>query len=188
MYELGSEDAEVWITGTTNFRFQVYPEYKANRIGMHRPKWEQTVKQHMLDRYNAQVAVGCEADDMLGVQQTRYCGRSIIATIDKDLNMIPGRHYNFVKKEQFYVTPNEGIRYFYYQMLVGDTVDNLKGVPGIGKVKAEKLLLQGNTEVEWFNIVRDAYSNDEYMEIMGKCLWIWQEDGGIWSMPFEVTE
>jgi 5'-3' exonuclease len=121
--------------------------------------------------------VGCEADDMLGVRQCELScdsDESIICTIDKDLNMIPGSHYNFVKKERYVVTPEDGIRFFYYQMLIGDTTDNIKGVVGIGKQKATKLLDRCSTEGEYFDAVRDAYSNDEEMLMNARCLYIWK--------------
>jgi 5'-3' exonuclease len=186
--ETGTDSYEVWLSGDNNFRYQVYPEYKANRIGMPRPKWENDVKAFLKLEWNAMLSNGCEADDMLGVRQCENTNNSVICTIDKDLWQIPGPKYNFVKKEHSSVGYLDGIRYFYYQMLVGDTADNIKGVPGIGPKKAEKLLSQGSTEKEWFNIVRDTFSNDEFMEQTGKCLWIWRSLGDIWRMPIDTAE
>lgn len=180
----------MWLTGKGNFRYAVYPEYKGNRRGAIRPKWELEVKDYLVSTWSANYSDGCEADDMLGVRQCELSvddDNSVIVTIDKDLNMIPGGHYNFVKKEKFYVTPEEGIRFFYYQLLVGDPTDNLKGCKGIGKVKAERLLSDGASEEEWFDIVRDAYSNDEEMTMNAQCLWIWRKMNDIWRMPNKTT-
>jgi hypothetical protein len=157
----------------------VYPEYKASRLGQKRPRWEKEVKQYLANDWNANWSKDCEADDMLGCRNT---GDTIICTIDKDLDQIPGQHFNFVKKELYEVTYLEGMRFFYQQMLTGDTVDNIKGVSGIGAKKAEKLLSQGNTEEEWYEIVKDQYSCDEEMELNGKCLWIWRELNDIWKL------
>ena len=146
------DDVEVWLSGPTNFRYDVFPEYKANRITAKRPKYEKEVKDYLVRKWDALWSVGCEADDMLGVRQmqineewmprfdARHDIHSIICTIDKDLDQIPGWHYNFVKKEKYNVSPEEATRFFYYQCLVGDTADGIKGVPGIGPVKAKKLL------------------------------------------------
>ena len=185
--ETASTNYEVWLSGENNFRYQVYPEYKANRIGMPRPKFENEVKDFLKREWGALISNGCEADDMLGVRQCEVGEESTICTIDKDLWQIPGWKYNFVKKERSYVGLVEGIRYFYYQMLVGDTADNIKGVPGIGPKKAERILDQGEDEDEWFQLVRDTYANDEFMEQTGKCLWIWRSLNNIWRFPDQAT-
>jgi 5'-3' exonuclease len=98
----------------------------------------------------------------------------IVASIDKDLRQIPACHFNYYKykvkdgngeyiietyiddngdvKERFvtdfrgfsYTTPQEGYEMLLEMLLVGDTSDNIKGVKGIGKVKAKKLLNERN--------------------------------------------
>ena len=40
LQETESDEYEVWLSGDNNFRYQVYPEYKANRIDTYRPKWK----------------------------------------------------------------------------------------------------------------------------------------------------
>lgn len=172
---LGSEDVELWLSGNNNFRYGVYPEYKANRITAKRPRWEKEVKQFLTDVWGAQWSDGCEADDMLGVRQMELLGRQepvVICTIDKDLDMIPGDHYNFVKKEKYFVTPEEAIRFFYYQCLIGDTADGIKGVPGIGPKKASNLLAPATTEKEYFDIVKEQFSCHEEFIMTARCLWI----------------
>jgi hypothetical protein len=74
-----------------------------------------------------------EADDLLGINQTKD---TIICTIDKDLRQVPGQHYNFVKDEIFTVNLQEGLLWFYTQMLTGDASDNISGIRGIGLKKA----------------------------------------------------
>lgn len=185
-----TKDTELWLSGDNNFRYQIYPEYKANRLNAKRPKWEKAVRAWLINEWGAKVSDGCEADDMLGIRATELGNESIIATIDKDLDMIPGNHYNFVKKEQYYVTPEQATRFFYYQCLVGDTADGVKGVPGIGPKKAEKLLdacdeeaLQHHVDIErlYYENVRDMFSCYEEFEMNAKVLWIWREPNGIWK-------
>ncbi len=65
---------------------------------------------------------------------------TVICSIDKDLQQIPGNHYNFVKKEHSFVTPEEAIQNFYKQILTGDAADNIKGAKGIGPVRAGKII------------------------------------------------
>jgi 5'-3' exonuclease len=120
----------------------------------------------------------------------------ICVTNDKDNKQTIGEHYDPVKKEAFYVTQEEADRWFYYQLLVGDTVDNLKGVVGIGKKKAAKLLQQAEEQYqEYLEIggepnslnsfyhatVEDLYSCEEEFEQAAKCTWIWRKRGDIWQ-------
>jgi len=185
---------ELWLSGKNNFRYDVFPEYKANRLDAKRPKWEHEVKDYMRVHFQANTSDGCEADDMLGVRAVELGDTAIVATIDKDLDMIPGWHYNFVKREHYFVSPEEAIRHFYYQCIVGDTADGIKGVPGLGPKKAKKLLdacdeeaLRNGTDVNklYYECVSNLFSCYEEFEMTAKCLWIWRKLGDIWSDPYE---
>lgn len=194
LLKLNNPEYECWVTGDTNFRHNIYPEYKANRLKTPRPTYLAECKQHLVNYYGAQVSEGCEADDMLGVEQMTYSNvgvETMISSIDKDLDMIPGWHYSpeltrlgvtIKPARQYIVSPLDAIRFFYYQMLIGDPTDNIKGVPGIGKVNASKLLEEGHTEQDWFTIVRKAYDCDEQMEMNGKVLWLWRKMNDIWNL------
>lgn len=179
--ETGCVSYEIWISGKSNFRYTVFPEYKANRIHAKRPKWEAEVKQHLVDHWNANVADGCEADDMLGARQTND---TIICTIDKDLDQIPGLHYNFVKKEKYEISEEGAYRFFCYQLMVGDPSDGIKGIPGIGKVKANKLL-ESYPPDEWIDRIRNLYSCDEEFDLNAKCLYIWRKDNDNYTTILE---
>lgn len=190
----GCTSMELWLSGPDNFRYGIYPEYKANRIKTKRPRWEHEVKEFLTKSFSANWSQGCEADDMLGVRQMELGDNSVLCTIDKDLWQIPGWKYNFVKKEKSFVTPEEGIRFFYYQCLVGDTADGIKGVPNVGPVKANKLLdaataeaLREGTEVEraLYNAVVDQFSCYEEFLMNAQVLHIWQKPGDIWIDKFK---
>ena len=105
--------------------------------------------------------------------------------------MIPGNHYNWEltrlgkvlrPETKYYISDTESYRRFYYQMLIGDTTDNIKGVVGIGKIKATELLSGIEDPNEMFNLVREAYGNDEEMEMNAKVLWIWRKENDIFNM------
>jgi len=130
-------------------------------------------KAFLTTEYNAITTDGYEADDALGFNQTED---SIICSIDKDLLMIPGHHWNFVKKEHREVSELDGIKAFYRQMLIGDSSDNIFGVKGIGKVKAAKLIDHLETEDEMFKLVVDLYSDPERFIMNADCLWIWRKE------------
>lgn len=175
--ELNTQDFQTYITGPDNFRYSIYPEYKANRSSV-RPEHLKATKEHAQTEWGAIKSVGCEADDLLGIDQCAALSdeETIIVSIDKDLNMIPGWHYNPIKKERYLVSPLDAIRFFYYQLLVGDSADNIKGAKGIGKVKAEAALVGISEEAELFRCVSDYYSCYEELEMNARCLWIWRKE------------
>ena len=172
----------LFLSGKNNFRYTIYPEYKAHRP-KEKPFWLEKCRQYLIATFNAEVVDGQEADDALGIAQTED---TIICSIDKDLLMIPGRHYNFVKDEFQEVTNDSGMRHFYMQCLTGDRSDNIKGIEQIGPKKAEKILIGCITEQELFNAVREAYSNDEEFLMNGRVLWIRRKENEDWKERFDT--
>jgi 5'-3' exonuclease len=166
--EVEASEYKLFLTSPDNFRKHVYPEYKANRTAT-KPKHLQFLKDYLVESWQGQVAERMEADDYLGINQHES---SIICSIDKDLLQVPGKHFNFVKKEFYEVDEETGFRNFYTQLLTGDTSDNIKGIAGIGPVKAKKALTGYFTEQGMFSVVREMYQNDEWMIMNGQCLWI----------------
>lgn len=189
---------QVWLSDSAenNFRYQIYPQYKANRKEKVRPEWLEKLKEHVIVNWNARFAYGMEADDALGIHQD---SSSMICSIDKDLQQIPGDHYNFVTKEFVSVTEMDGLRWFYKQILIGDTSDNIPGCPGIGPVKAEKIIGGCNSEKECLEAVVDTFTKQykkknledlniyDSIQLSGSLLKIRQrEDEGIWQFPFHL--
>lgn len=180
---------EIFISGPGNFRREIYPAYKVNRK-QPPPKWLETCERYLIDEWNATVTDGCEADDALGVAQMEgiyfddpeipFGLYTVICSIDKDLLQIPGKHYNFVKREFQEISYARGMREFYLSMLIGDATDNIKGLKNVGKSKAPRLLEGCSTEDELFNTCRELYNDDEYMLLTGRLLWIWRQTNGDW--------
>lgn len=192
---------ELWLSGANNFRYTVYPEYKAGRINAYRPKHEQACKQYLIEEWHANLTDGCEADDMVGVRQmeefekTGCFDTTIICHMDKDIDMIPGWHYNWpltrlgktIREESKYFTDfADAFRVFCYQLLVGDPTDNIKGVVGIGPKKANALL-DGTPQEEWLARIKDLYSCDEEFDLNAKCLWIWRKKNDVWNGLRDVS-
>jgi 5'-3' exonuclease len=107
---------------------------------------------------------------------------TVICSIDKDLLQIPGRHYNFVKKEHKVVDLDQGLKHLYLQSLIGDRSDNIIGVAGIGPVKAEQALAELLPE-EWYDKCRELYNDDERFHLNMKLLYIWQKPNDMWEPP-----
>jgi 5'-3' exonuclease len=199
LHETSADEFSIFLSGDSNFRYQIYPEYKANRK-QPKPRFLREVKDYLIEKYAAEVSEGCEADDLLGIAQCTGTGDTIICSLDKDLRMIPGNHYSFEingtsslgKKwtkpmEIVNVEPFDGLRRFYMQLLTGDATDNIKGATGIGKVKAQRILAGCSTEREMVEAVADCYSSDEELLMNGQCLWIFRKPNDRWKIPIFET-
>lgn len=157
----GRTHYDMLLTGQGNFREGVATilPYKGNRDAKHKPKYYNELKQYMFTHWNAELIEGEEADDAMAKRQWAKRDKStIIVTIDKDLDQIPGWHYNPATKETYFITLDQGNYFFFWQMLVGDSADNIPGIDNIGKVRATKLLepLFGNVEAMQ-QAVREKY-------------------------------
>ena len=183
-----ASEYEMFLTGSNNFRKTLYPAYKANRRNVPKPKHIQALRQHLIDVEGAVVSDGQEADDELGIRQTH---ETVICSIDKDLLMIPGRHYNFVKQEHSMVSNAEGRYNFYQQLLTGDRTDNIPGCTGIGPVKAAALLAGCQTKEEYNAVILQAYQQEfphcsdedreKHINIIGRLLWIRRKENEVWQ-------
>lgn len=182
-----SDQYQVWISGSNNYRKTIYPDYKANRKDMVPPVWRQECLEFLVTEHGAKLAPFGEADDMLGINQTND---TIIASIDKDLLMIPGKHFNWTK-QQFgdytEVGVDEGNKHFWKQMLIGDRSDNIFGVQGLGPVKAGKLIDPCETDQECFEAVLSKYDDQERFLLNANCLWIMRHKESIWYQDLDLT-
>jgi len=198
------KDFQLFITGENNFRYKIYPEYKANRINTPRPTYLEVCKQHLVDEWGGLLSDGCEADDLLGIEQTKYSEQgveSVIVSIDKDLDMIPGWHISpeIVHKgivvkpgRKYLVSPQDALYFFYYQLLVGDTTDGIKGVKGIGPKKAKVILNQVIEDQTWegsasclpeafYQTVLEYYSCEEELDMNAQVLYIHRIPNDNWK-------
>jgi len=191
LFDTAAEHYYPYLTGSNNYRFKYYPEYKANRKDTAKPQWLEQVREHLVLNWNAQVSDGCEADDLMSIEQTKQPDETIICTIDKDLLQVPGRHYNFVKSEFRTITPVEGTFNFYWQFVMGDKADNIPGFDGLSRQTIPRFLegtlseMQGlaSDEQAIFQYVRDMYNDDERLLMNGICLWMQREPEQIWKFP-----
>lgn len=139
-------------------RNAVYPEYKANRKDKEPLKHLRAIKDHMVDKWKFVGLHGIEADDMVNSVRVKIDG-SIICAIDKDLLMLEGTHYNYKKNEWVTVSQEDAALYFWKSMIIGDSVDNIKGLEGKGKAFADKLLLNIDDEQSLRIAVFEEYIN-----------------------------
>lgn len=137
------------------FRDDIYEEYKANRERMPddmRAQIKPLYKLVELMGFPLLIVPGVEADDVIGtlsVQATEKGYSTIISTGDKDMAQLVNDKVTLVNtmtntvmdvdtvKEKFGVPPDQIIDYL---ALVGDTSDNIPGVPSCGPKTAAKWL------------------------------------------------
>ena len=184
-YTLG-EDTWFYLTGSNNFRFDIatIKPYKGKRGD--KPEHLAATRQQLQIRWMAEVVEGQEADDAIGIKATELDGGCTIVSIDKDLLMIPGTHYNFVKKEWTEVSQEQGDYFFYKQLLTGDQVDNIQGVPGVGPKKAEKAYEECTTVQEMYAKALEMYKGDtEALLENARLLWLRRYEGEMWEPPIE---
>lgn len=169
--EVFSKDLHLYLTGSGNFREHIatLQPYKGNRDPDHKPKYYRDIKDYLRDFWGAQVINGREADDAMGCHQWEawFSGRddTVLVTIDKDLDNIPGYHYNWRKKELYYIDLEQADRKFWLQVLTGDRTDNIPGLIGVGDKTAEKIL--ANVPSDWMSLydaVLAEYKRRDYTE------------------------
>jgi DNA polymerase-1 len=137
------------------FRDDMYSEYKANRSAMPDDLREQIAPIHeMIKAMGLPLisVVGVEADDVIGTyaaQATLLQRETVISTGDKDMAQLVTPYVTLVNtmtettmdaegvKDKFGVGPELIVDYL---ALMGDTVDNIPGVPKVGPKTAAKWL------------------------------------------------
>ncbi|MES2886099.1 MAG: DNA polymerase I [Pseudomonadota bacterium] len=152
--------AVVFDASGTSFRNQIFADYKANRSETPEDLIPQfALVQQMVAAQGLPLLVvpDVEADDVIGTlaKQAEAAGMEVlIVTGDKDMAQLVTGHVSLLDTmknrrmgpagvvEKFGVTPEQIIDYL---ALMGDAVDNIPGVPGVGPKTAAKLLGEHHT-------------------------------------------
>lgn len=137
------------------FRDDIYKEYKANRPSMPDEMRSQIEPLHQVVQNMGMpilIESGVEADDVIGTLATQATAAglsTVISTGDKDMAQLVNKHVSLINTmnnttmdeagvvEKFGVKANQIIDYL---ALVGDTSDNIPGVPSCGPKTAAKWL------------------------------------------------
>ncbi len=183
---LDCDEHELFLTGKQNFRFDVAvtAPYKGNRKDVKKPKHLPLLREYLQVSWGASVSDGQEADDDIAMRATELAGDGLIVSIDKDFMQVAGWHYNFVKKIKKEVTPEDGLRFFYKQILMGDSADNIKGIHRVGEVTATKMLAELTTEKEFYACCVEAMGAERVLE-NGRLLWLRRSANQMWEPPNE---
>jgi DNA polymerase-1 len=170
-----SHIAIVFDSPKRTFRDDLFADYKANRSEapndlivqipyIHRAVEAFRIKSLMIE--------GFEADDVIGTLAKRAAKEDFVVTLitaDKDFMQLVGPHVTLWDtmrdkrvgarevRERFGVEPSALVD---IQALTGDTIDNIKGVPGVGEKTASAL-------VQKFGSVKGIYENLDRIEESG---------------------
>ncbi len=163
----GCKDVYLVFSGGHNFRYDVFPEYKANRDRSLTPAGLSEIKEELLKLYPGISTDGYEADDLVVYLKELNFENYILTAIDKDvLNSIEGKHFNYyesaiynIEMKWVEVDKHTSLIWRYLQTLTGDKTDNIIGLKGIGPKKAEKLLAGCFSHKELWEAVCRAYES-----------------------------
>ena len=133
------------------YELAIQKEYQSNRKDKPKPRYLHLMRDWLASKYPSTNHLRCEADD--GMSSAQYAALqqgkrhlSIIASKDKDLNMVPGLHLNWdtgeiIDADEFgstylrvrpggqKVLSGYGQKFFWGQMLTGDSADAIQGLP-----------------------------------------------------------
>ena len=132
------------LTDENNWRKEVMPTYKLNRVDKRKPLCYGALREYVAEKYTTFQRPTLEGDDVLGILATSTKlveGEKIIVSIDKDFQGVPGklmRDMDLMEYEE--ISEAEADYYHMLQTLTGDATDGYPGAPGTGPVKAEKIL------------------------------------------------
>lgn len=148
-----------FLKGSDNFRDKLahIRPYKGNRAEAPEwmIRWGKYIREYLQSKWGFTVIDGMEADDACSIF-ARITPNCIICSTDKDLDQIPGNHYNISKAIPYYISEEEAHRKLWLQVLTGDSTDNIVGLPGCGPKGAEKIL-EGRSIPEVPHAVLNAF-------------------------------
>ncbi len=193
--KLGATSHHLYLTGKGNFREQVatLAPYKGNRSDVEKPVHFAACRSWFENSEHSSVCNGQEADDAIGIDATRLKGEAIIASIDKDLRQLHGSHYEWHKDLKYRISKDASDKWFWLQMLMGDSADNIPGIKGIGPAKAEKALAGCVERRDRATVVQGLYKKQYgpdwygWANEVGALLWIRRAPEQMWDWQDYIT-
>lgn len=208
----------IYFTGKENFRYEIAlsAPYK-ERLGV-KPFHYYNIKTVLQFDHQTFENPRLEADDLIAIEMHRRPGEVICCTRDKDLRAVPGWHFGWELNNQpqfgpmlvegfgeIMLSPKRdkiigwGEKFFWSQMMTGDPVDTIPGIPKCGAVGAFKVVGPCLDSAEAFKSVSEAYRasyGDRWADVMleqGRLLHMTRElheDGSpvLWELPCAPTQ
>lgn len=204
-YQAGAERVIVHLTARTSHkanRFIIATQkvYQGQRKSGRKPKnWEylRDLMESASLPHRVKLWATREADDGFAYVAREVGPRAVIGTKDKDMRMITGCwHMSWDDMRMVWVPPNTfaqmsndllyGHKWFWQQMLQGDTADNIPGLPRynnkpVGEATAKSILSNCNDNSEAYWRVSVAYelhyADDWKHRFLEQALLLWLRQG-----------
>lgn len=205
--KLAGEEPREFVKGI-RYGFAKTKPYKGTRNNP-KPYHFYNIITYLMSEYDTCISEeGLEADDMMCIEQSKR-DDTIICSRDKDLRICEGWHYSWECGGQRAIGPDKtdrvgwlvcddhllpsgkvkkkyygyGLKFFFFQMICGDTADNIPGLPKKGAAAAYKLLDPMEKPSEMFAAVQALYKEvmgdkaKEYFFEQANLLWMRTEKG-----------
>lgn len=160
LFNTNSTDIRFYLSGESNFRYDLatLQPYKGNRSD-EKPIHLEKIREEFRYR-KAETVDWLEADDLLSINSFTI-PNSVICSSDKDLKTVPSLNFDINKGVLKEITIDEANYNFFYQLLIGDSTDNIPSPYGIGEVLAKKAIepfIGKGVEIYYDGII-NLYSN-----------------------------
>jgi 5'-3' exonuclease len=154
----------IFIGGKGNFRYKVFPEYKANRKDVVKSPLLPFIKEYMIEELKAIESHGGEADDYIIDGISECSGNCVVSSIDKDvlyhspnIPLYDYRGYNDVLGEFKSISTKESRLARATQLVTGDSTDGVPGAKGVGKAWCDKNMHVDMTDYQFIKAIFLAY-------------------------------
>jgi 5'-3' exonuclease len=154
----------IFIGGKGNFRYKVFPEYKANRKDVVKSPLLPFIREYMIEELKAIESHGGEADDYIIDGISECSGNCVVSSIDKDvlyhspnIPLYDYRGYNDVLGEFKSISTKESRLARATQLVTGDSTDGVPGAKGVGKAWCDKNMHVDMTDYQFIKAIFLAY-------------------------------
>lgn len=154
----------IFISGKNNFRYKIFPEYKAKRQLLPVNPLVKIIKDYMYEELGAIKSDNAEADDYVIEAMKLSKNNCVVSSIDKDVLYyspnVPFYNYksnNEVIGEFKWITEKESRLCIATQVVTGDTTDGIPGAKGVGEAWCKKNLHEDMTDYQFIKNIFKAY-------------------------------
>lgn len=154
----------IFIGGKNNFRYKIFPEYKANRKDAIKSPLLPFIKEYMIEELKAIESHGGEADDYIIDAVSECSGNCVVSSVDKDvlyyspnIPLYDYRSYGDVLGEFKSISKKESRLAIATQIVTGDSTDGVPGAKGVGKAWCEKNMHIDMTDYQFIKAIFLAY-------------------------------
>lgn len=154
----------IFVKGKNNFRYKIFPEYKANRKKTKKSPLLPFIFDYMVKELGAIPSTGAEADDFVINAVHMSKGKCVVSSIDKDVFYnspdVPYynyRSYNDVLGEFKSISKKESRLAIASQVVIGDSGDGIPGAYRIGKAWCKSNMNKDMTNYQFIKAILTAY-------------------------------